>query len=236
LSLLPHKTDRSLNTSFLSAMEPIKVCLVNDHKIFLEGLVRLLKDRSSIQVVGTAINGRMALKQVRALHPDVVLMDISMPDLNGIEAARLLRKASPKTKVIILSMYENEEFLRKVLESGVSGYLLKDSTAEEVCLAIEQAHEGNSYLSPVLSRRLIDHYLEIKKGKRPKNLSPTLTGREREVLQLLAEGKSNQEIAKILDLSMKTIETHRKRMMKKLGIHHLAELVKYAIRTGIIEI
>jgi DNA-binding NarL/FixJ family response regulator len=219
----------------IQAMSPIRLFLADDHRIFLEGLVRLLQDHPAFEILGTAGNGRSALKQIRALRPDVVLIDISMPQLNGLETTRLIRQTSPNTKVVVLSMHESEEFLTRVLESGAIGYLLKDSSAEELFLAVQEAYQGNSYLSPVLSRRLIDGYLQIKDREKATNPEPQLTGREREILQLLVEGRSNQEAAKSLDLSLKTVETHRKKIMKKLNCHHFAELVKYAIRNGIIE-
>jgi len=216
-------------------MDPIRVFLVDDHRIFLEGLVRLIQDHPFVKIIGTAGNGRAALKEIRSLQPDVVLMDISMPHLNGLEATRIITGASPKTKVLILSMHESEAFLRRVLEAGAIGYLLKDSTADELFLAIEEVHKGNSYLSPSLARKLINDYIESRKRGRGKDTEPLLTGKEREVLQLLAEGNSNQAIANSLDLSPKTVETHRKKIMKKLNLRNITDLVRYAIRMGIIE-
>ena len=216
-------------------MDPIRVFLVDDHRIFLEGLVRLIQDHPFMKIIGTAGNGRAALREIRSLQPDVVLMDISMPHLNGLEATRIITGASPKTKVLILSMHESEAFLRRVLEAGAIGYLLKDSTADELFLAIEEVHKGNSYLSPSLARKLINEYVEARKGLRGKDIVPVLTGKEREVLQLLAEGNSNQAIANSLDLSPKTVETHRKKIMKKLNLRNITDLVRYAIRMGIIE-
>ena len=216
-------------------MDPIRVFLVDDHRIFLEGLVRLIQDHPFMKIIGTAGNGRAALREIRSLQPDVVLMDISMPHLNGLEATRIITGASPKTKVLILSMHESEAFLRRVLEAGAIGYLLKDSTADELFLAIEEVHKGNSYLSPSLARKLINDYIESRKQTRGKDTEPLLTGKEREVLQLLAEGNSNQAIANSLDLSPKTVETHRKKIMKKLNLRNITDLVRYAIRMGIIE-
>lgn len=216
-------------------MDPIRVFLVDDHRIFLEGLVRLIQDHPFMKIIGTAGNGRAALREIRSLQPDVVLMDISMPHLNGLEATRIITGASPKTKVLILSMHESEAFLRRVLEAGAIGYLLKDSTADELFLAIEEVHKGNSYLSPSLARKLINDYVESRKRGRGKDTEPFLTGKEREVLQLLAEGNSNQGIANSLDLSPKTVETHRKKIMKKLNLRNITDLVRYAIRMGIIE-
>jgi DNA-binding NarL/FixJ family response regulator len=214
---------------------PIKVFLVDDHQVLLEGLVRLIHNHPSMKVVGTARDGRAALRQIPALRPDVVLMDISMPNLNGVEATRLISQSSPDTKILVLSMHDNEEFLRRVLKAGASGYLLKDATADELFLAIEEAHQGNSYLSPSLSRKLIKEYLGTPDGTSVETLGPPLTGREREVLQLLSEGNSNQVIATSLHLSPSTVATHRKKIMKKLNVHRITDLVRYAIRNGIIQ-
>jgi two-component system, NarL family, response regulator NreC len=216
-------------------MDPIKVFLVDDHQVLLEGLVKLIQNHPAMDIVGTARDGRQALKQIQLLRPDVVLMDISMPNLNGLEAARSISEISPKTKILILTMHENEEFLKRALKAGASGYLLKDSTADELFLAIEEAHQGNSYISPSLSRKLIDDYLETTERKPAEILDHPLTGREREVLQLLSEGHSNQAIAESLHLSPMTVATHRKKIMKKLHLHRITELVRYAIRNGIIQ-
>lgn len=216
-------------------MEPIRVFLVDDHRLFLDGLVRLIQDQPCMKILGTAGDGREALKQIEALQPDVVLMDISMPNLNGVEATRIISRVSPKTKILILSMHDNEEFLRRVLKAGAAGYLLKDSTADELVLAIKEAHQGNAYLSPILSRKLIADYLEIIKRRQGESVDSDLSGREREVLQLLAEGHSNKAVAKRLHVSPKTVETHRKNIMKKLNLHCISDLVRYAIQRGIIQ-
>lgn len=214
-------------------MDPIRVFLVDDHRIFLEGLVRLIQDHPFMKIIGTAGNGRAALREILSLQPDVVLMDISMPQLNGLEATRLITEASPNTKVLILSMHESKEFLQRALDAGAIGYLLKDSTADELFRAIEEAHQGNPYLSPCLSRKLMYDYLEIRKRGRGRDMEPPLTGREREILQLLAEGHSNQAIAGVLNLSLQTVQTHRKQIMKKLDLHCISDLVRYAIQKGI---
>ena len=215
--------------------ESIRIFLADDHQIFLEGLARLIQDHPHMKVIGMAGNGREAVSRIRTLRPDVVLMDISMPGLNGLDVARLTAKSSPKTRVLILSMHENEEFLRRVLEVGAAGYLLKDSTADELFFAIKEAYQGNSYLSPSISRRLIVDYLEAKRKEQRGSVRPTLTGREREVLQLLAEGHPSRAIADALNISVRTVQTHRKHIMRKLRLHHLSELVRYAIQNGIIE-
>jgi DNA-binding NarL/FixJ family response regulator len=215
--------------------DSIKVFLVDDHQVLLEGMVKLIQNHPSMDIVGTARDGREAVKQIQVLHPDVVLMDISMPKINGLESTRLISEVSPKTKILILSMHENEEFLRRALKAGASGYLLKDATADELFLAVEEVHQGNSYLSPSVSRKLITEYLGTAEKKPGEINEHPLTGREREVLQLLAEGHSNQAISVRLHLSPATIATHRKNIMKKLQIHRISDLVRYAIRNGIIQ-
>jgi two-component system response regulator NreC len=217
-------------------MNHIRVFLVDDHHLFLDGLVRLLQDQPTFKPVGTASNGRDALQQIKTLRPDVVLMDISMPDLNGIEATRRVSQISPTTKVVLLSMYDSEEFLHRALEAGAKGYLLKDATAQELFLAIREAHRGHVYLSPCISRRLIPAYLQKVTTRRPaKPAGAGLSAREREVLQLVAEGKSTKTIAARLQISAPTVDTHRKNIMRKLDLHRIADLVCYAIRTGLIE-
>lgn len=214
-------------------MTPIKVFIADDHILFLQGMVRLIKDQSLMEVVGTAVDGREAIEKIGALQPDVALIDVSMPHMNGIEASRLTKKLSPKTKILILSMHDNGEFLRSSLEAGASGYLLKDSTADQLFTAIKEVYRGNTYLDPSLSCILIKDYLEAKKRSLPSE--PVLTDRERAILQLLAEGYSNRAIADLLKISLKTVETHRKNIMKKLGLHRLSDLVRYAIKKRIIE-
>ena len=215
--------------------ESIRIFLADDHRIFLEGLVRLIQDQPSMKVIGTAPDGREALNRVRTLQPDVVLVDVSMPGLNGLEVTRLINKTTPKTRILVLSMHDNEEFMRRVLEAGAIGYLLKDATADELFFAIREAYRGNSYISPSLTGKLIADFLELKKKRQQETEESDLSGREREVLQLLAEGHTNQEIASTLDISARTVQTHRKQIMKKLNLHHLSDLVKYAIQKRIID-
>jgi len=217
-------------------MNTIRVFLVDDHHLFLDGLVRLLQDQPTLKPVGTASNGREALTQIGTLRPDVVLMDISMPDLNGIEATRRVAQMSPTTKVVLLSMYDSEEFLHRALEAGAKGYLLKDATAHELFLAIREVHRGQIYLSPGISRRLIPKYLRkptTRSASQPVQVG--LSAREREVLQLVAEGHASKAIAARLHVSPSTVDTHRKNMMRKLDLHRVADLVCYAIRTGLVE-
>jgi RNA polymerase sigma factor (sigma-70 family) len=211
----------------------VKVFLIDDHRIFLEGLEKLLSDDPAMVIVGTSSDAREGIKKIQQLQPDVVLMDISMPGLNGLEGTRMISRICPKTKILILSMHENELFLRRALEAGADGYILKDSRVDELVHAIQETYEGNCYLSPSISRKLVDEYLETKRREEIKNQIPVLTGREREILQLLAEGHTSQDIAKVLSISQKTVQTHRKQIMRKLNVHRISDLVKYAVQEGL---
>jgi len=211
----------------------VKVFLIDDHRIFLEGLEKLISDEPSMVIVGTSSDAREGIKKIQQLQPDVVLMDISMPGLNGLEGTRMISRICPRTRILILSMHENELFLRRALEAGADGYILKDSKVDELVYAIQETYRGNCYLSPSISRKLVDEYLETKRREEVKNQIPVLTGREREILQLLAEGHTSQVIAKVLSISQKTVQTHRKQMMKKLDVHRVSDLVKYAIEEGL---
>ncbi|RME75485.1 MAG: DNA-binding response regulator [Chloroflexi bacterium] len=210
----------------------IKVLLVDDHVVVRQGLKALMSEEPDIEVVGEASNGREALEKAAAVQPDVVLMDISMPGLNGIEATRQICQRLPDVKVVVLSMHANEEYVFQVLQAGASGYVLKQSDSLEVLAAIRAAVTGGSFLSPPISRAVIDDYLRRADARHPDSSSELLTSREREVLQLLAEGRSNQEIAEELNISVKTVETHRSNMMRKLGVSTKTELIKYALRKG----
>jgi two-component system response regulator NreC len=202
-------------SSMESGATVVKVFLIDDHRIFLEGLEKLISDDPSMVIVGTSCNSRDGIREVPQLQPDVVLMDISMPGLNGLEGTRMISRTCPKTRILILTMHDNELFLRRALEAGSDGYILKDSKVEELLHAIQETYKGNCYLSPSISRKLVDEYLVTKKRKEIKNQFPVLTGREWEVLQLLAKGHTNNAIAKVLGISQKTVQTHRKQIMKK---------------------
>jgi DNA-binding NarL/FixJ family response regulator len=217
-------------------MDSIQVLLVEDHTIVRKGLRALLEGQSDIQVVGEAEDGRQALEQVQQLLPDVVLMDIGMPGLNGLEATRQIKHQFPKTKVVVLTMHTNAEYIFNVLQAGASGYLIKQAATEEVISAIRAVYRGESFLSPSISTKVIEEYL--RRAGKTELVDPfeRLTSREREVLQLIAEGHSTQEIATLLYVSGKTVETHRARLMEKLDIHTIAELTQYAIRKGIIKL
>ncbi|MHC4130390.1 MAG: response regulator [Planctomycetota bacterium] len=211
----------------------IKILIADDHKITREGLRSLLEKEDGMEVVAEAEDGRSAVKLVREVKPDVVIMDVSMPDLNGILACRQVLAESDKVKVIGLSMHSDTLFIAEMLKSGASGYLLKDCAFEELARAIRAVYEGNSYLSPGISGVVIDDYLHRLSKEKITNSSDVLTGRETEILQLLAEGKSTKQIALKLHISVKTVETHRRQIMNKLDIHTVAELTKYAIRKGL---
>jgi DNA-binding NarL/FixJ family response regulator len=213
-------------------MPTAKVLLVDDHRIVRQGLKALLANEPGIDVIGEADDGRTALTLIAELQPDVVLMDISMPGLNGIEATRQIRQRFPQVKVVILSMHANEEYVFQVLQAGATGYVLKQADSLEVLVAIRAALAGGSFLSPPISRTVIDDYISRAEARSFNPQPDPLTPREREVIQLLAEGLPNHEIAKQLHISIKTVETHRTHMMAKLGVKDKTELVKYALRKG----
>jgi len=215
----------------------ITIVLADDHTIVREGLAKLLEAEPNIQVVGEAENGRQAVTKVEKLQPNVAIMDIAMPLLNGIEATRQIKKISPHTKVIILSMHSHDRYISELISLGASGYLLKDSTGGEIIKAISAAIKGDTYLSPSISRRVIENYLSLKKKKSPQeDLYARLSNREREVFQMIAEGHSTKEISEILCVSPSTVKTHRANIMEKLQIDNIAHLIQFAIRLGIVEI
>ncbi len=209
----------------------IRILLADDHKITRQGLRSLLEKEPDMQVAAEAEEGRTAVRLVRELLPDVVIMDVSMPDLNGMEAARQIVGEFPDVKVIALSMHSDSLFVTEMLKSGASGYLLKDCAFEELVRAIRTVTSGKTYLSPSVSGLVVNDYVH-RLVKADSFGADVLTHREREVLQLLAEGKSTKQIAFKLHISAKTVETHRRQMMDKLDIHTIAELTKYAIRKG----
>jgi two-component system response regulator NreC len=210
----------------------IKIILVDDHQIVRHGLRTLLAGEHDMEVIAEADNGRLALKLVQELQPHVVIMDISMPDLNGIEATRQILMEAPGVKVIALSMHSDTLFVLNMLKAGARGYLLKDCALEELVKAVRTVVANKTYLSPGVSDIVIKDFVG---GWATPNASAyaVLTPREREVLQLMAEGKNTNQIADDLCVSVKTVEAHRKQMMNKLGIHSVAELTKYAIRQGL---
>jgi DNA-binding NarL/FixJ family response regulator len=210
-----------------------KVLLADDHHIFRDGLRTLLEKEKGLEVVAEAENGRKAVKLAEKLAPDIVVIDVSMPDMNGIEATRKIIDGGPNIKVIALSMHSDRRFVLGMLEAGASGYLLKDCAFAELAGAIRQVMTGNTYLSPKIADVVVKGYLHKKTDVAPANCA-LLTSREREILQLIAEGMSTKEIAAHIFLSIKTVETHRRNIMEKLDIHSVAELTKYAIREGLV--
>jgi len=211
----------------------IRVLLADDHKIFRDGLRTLIEKEAGMEVVAEAENGRKAVKLAEKLAPNVIIMDVSMQDLNGIEATRKIIAGTSNVKVIALSMHSDRRFVLGMLEAGASGYLLKDCAFAELASAIRLVAAGNTYLSPKIADVVVKGYLN--KVSDTSLTTPTiLTSREREILQLLAEGLSAKEIAAHLNLSIKTVETHRQNIMEKLEIHTIAELTKYAIREGLV--
>jgi two-component system response regulator NreC len=208
---------------------PTSVLLADDHALIRQGLKALL-EKQGFQVICEASDGQEAIRSVEKTQPDVAIIDISMPILNGVDAARELKKSSPKTKVILLTQHEEDQYVTEALRAGVKGYVLKGQAAEDLVHAIQEVCRGSVYLSPHISRAVVDAYL----SKTYVSNDP-LSGRERQVLQLVGEGKSTKDIAVHLGISVKTAESHRARLMKKLDIHETASLVRYAIRRGLIQ-
>jgi two-component system, NarL family, response regulator NreC len=210
------------------------IVLADDHRIVRQGLHALLKAEPDFAVIGEAGDGLEALELVRKLNPDVVVLDLMMPGLNGLEVARQISKQMHHTKVIILSMYDDEGFVLEALANGVSAYVLKDAGSTDLIQAVREVRGGHRYLSPPLSDRAIEVYEQLTKAKKLDKYE-TLTTREREVLQLSAEGHTNSEIASRLGISVRTAETHRSKVMHKLGVHTQADLTRYALQRGIIK-
>jgi DNA-binding NarL/FixJ family response regulator len=217
-------------------MEKIKVLLADDHTVVRQGLRVLLEAEPDITIVGEAETGRQAVRQTLELLPDVVVMDVAMPVLNGLEAMRQIIKAAPASRVLILSSYSDDEYVYQVTEAGAAGYLLKQTAATDLVRAIREARQGNAFFSPAISKRMLETCREaIAKGATARTRSERLTPREAEVLQLVAEGKANRQIAAELSISVKTVEKHRQELMDKLNIHDVAGLTRFAISKGVIE-
>lgn len=214
-------------------MPKIRVLLVDDHTILREGLRSLLSLQEDIEVVGEAGDGQAALELISTLKPDIVVMDIAMPGMDGLEATRRIKKDFPETRVLILTQHDNREYVFSLLQAGAVGYILKKSGGTEVVNAIRSTFAEGAFLPPSIAREVVDRYIQRPQQQTSR---PPLTDREKEVLRLIAEGKSNKEIAEILCLSVKTVMAHRTNIMEKLDIHSRTELVKYAIRQGIISI
>lgn len=213
-------------------MNPIRILLCDDHLLIRASLKSLIGEFPGIDVIGEAGDGREALEHVARLRPNVVVMDIAMPGLNGLEATRRLVKEHPQVRVVMLSMHADESHVLQALRAGASGYVLKGSAPRELEMAIEAVARGEIFLSPAISKHVIDVYLNRAEGQT--NSLDLLTPRQREILQLIAEGKSSKQIAQMLDASVKTIESHRASLMERLDIHDVAGLVRYAIRHGLV--
>lgn len=214
-------------------MNKIKVIIAEDHTIVRQGLCALLRSEPDIEVVGEASDGLEAIELAKRLIPDVVLMDIAMRNLNGIEATRQIKKLFSHMKVLVLTMYENEECIFQILKAGASGYLIKDSAMTDLVSAIRSIHQGDSYLSPSISKKVIEEYIQRAESGEKRSLDDLLSSREREILQLISEGHSVPQIASLLCISKKTVEAHKTHIMEKLNIHDKVGLIKYAIRMGL---
>ena len=216
--------------------DKITVILADDHTVVRQGLRALLSAEGDMEIVGEAENGRQAIQLAKEFLPDVAVIDIAMPVLNGLEATRQITRAVPSTKVLILSSYSDDEYVQQLTEAGAAGYLVKQTAANDLLKAIREAHKGNAFFSPAIAKRLRDHCREaLVTGQPVKRRSDYLTTREAEVLQLIAEGRANKQIAAELCISIKTVEKHRQQVMNKLGIHDVAGLTRHAISKGIIE-
>jgi len=219
--------------------DAISVVVADDHTIVRRGLVSLLSLADGITVIGEAADGRAAVERCLELEPDVVLMDINMPLLNGLEATRRIKKEAPNIRVLVLTAHDNEEYIVQVIRSGANGYLLKNSSAEDLFAAIRSVHTGHAFFSPSVSKVILDSYLKASGSpEQPADLRDApescLTAREREILQLVAEGKTHQQVADLLHISVRTVDTHCNNIMKKVDIHDTAGLATYAIKNGIV--
>ena len=215
-------------------MKKLKILLADDHALMRTGLRALLERQPNLEIVGESENGRHAVDLAKTLEPDVVVMDVGMPVLNGIEATQQIVAGHPATAVIILSMHSDESYVMRALKAGARGYLLKDSAPADLLSAIQAVSQHKSFFSPKVSRILAEDYVRVLKHKGAVDSYDLLTSREREILQLIAEGKANKEVATSLNISPYTVETHRKHILEKLNLHNPAELILYAVRKGII--
>ncbi len=214
--------------------EKRRIVIAEDHTILREGLRALISSNPDFEVVGEAEDGREAIRCVQNLRPDLILIDLSMPRMNGMDAIKEIKKGCPETKILVLTVHKTEEYILATLRAGADGYVLKDATHAELLMAIESVLKGKPYLSPGVSERVIEGYLEGRKTLRSESPWDTLTQREREVLKLIAEGYKNREIADYLYISVKTVEKHRANIMKKLDLHSISALTAYAMEKGLV--
>jgi two-component system, NarL family, response regulator NreC len=215
-------------------VKQIRILLADDHTVMRRGLRLLLESRPEFAVVAEASGGREAVDQAEATRPDVAVLDVAMPNLSGIEAAQRINASLPHTAVVILSMHSDEGYVLRALKAGAKGYLLKDSAEGDLIEAIKSVHEGKTFFSPEITRMMMEDYVREIQTRGATDSYDLLTSREREILQLLAELKSNKEIAQLLNLSLYTVETHRRNLQEKLNLHSVAELILYAVRKGVI--
>ena len=220
----------------MTQKQKIRVLVADDHNLVRAGIVSLLVNRDDIEVVGEAANGKEAVDQAKSLQPDVVLMDIAMPVMDGIKASHQVARVSPSTRVIVLTQYEQEEYIKRIMNSGVQGYILKSSLVDDLTTAIRTVHGGKRFVTRAVSEKLMDAYIKSSTGSRNAKPSVQLTNRETEILQQVAGGLSNVEIAHQLSISVRTVEFHRTNIMAKLGVHETASLVKYAIVNKLIDL
>ena len=213
---------------------PIRILLADDHRIVRQGLRRILEENSGMEVAGEASDGREAVQMALDKEPDIIIMDVAMPHLGGMEAIRQISKRLPAAKVLVLSMYSDESYVVQMLEAGAKGYLLKDSADTDLVAAVLAVSNGKSFFSPLISKILLDEYVRQLQEKGVSDRYELLTEREREILQLIAEGKTSREIAELLNLSTSTVDTHRGHIMEKLDLHNPYEVVLYAVRKGLI--
>jgi DNA-binding NarL/FixJ family response regulator len=219
----------------MKPLNKIRVLVVDDHAIIRDGLRELLKGQSDIEVVGYAQEGQEALEKARSLRPDVMLLDIAMPGMNGLAVSSLMKETSPETRIIIFTMYKKEAYVQQAIQAGASGYVLKTSPSEEIIVAIRNVFAGKQFLSPDVKDELVDRYLRQQTFKPKPTGYNSLSEREQRVFIMMIEGKSTKEMAEILCLSPKTLEKYRSSVMKKLHVRNLAEMTKYAIRAGILD-
>jgi two-component system response regulator NreC len=212
----------------------LKVLIADDHGVVRKGLRLLLEEYPEVEVVGEAANGRDVIKLATELSPDVILMDVAMPLLNGIEAAEQVRKVNGGIGVIMLTMHADESYVLRALNAGVKGYLLKESAEEDLLRAVKAVSQGKPFFSPAITQTLLEDYMRVLKEEGLSDSFELLTAREKEVLQLLAEGKTNKDVAAILDISLYTVESHRTNLMQKLNLHNTAEIVLYAVRKNLV--
>jgi two-component system response regulator NreC len=215
-------------------VNPIRILLADDHTVIRRGLRALLERQNGFVVVAEAADGREAVDAAAAVAPDVAVIDIGMPNLNGIEAATRIKEKRPETAVVILSMHADESYVLRALKSGARGYLLKDSPEEDLINAIHAVHQGKAFFSPEISKMLAEDYMRQMRQRGVEDSYELLTPREREILQMLGEGNSNKDVATKLNLSLHTIETHRGNILEKLNLHSTAEMILYAVRKGIV--